>query len=81
MHAEPLSVVVAEIWRNVLAVDTVGPDDDFIDLGGDSIAAVQIVEQVRRRLGVRLAVDAVLDKPTVSQFAALIDEQLQGNDV
>ena len=73
---DTLDDVIMEIWRRVLAVPLLAPDDDFIDMGGDSISAVQIVDQVRRRLGPQLPSEAVLDHPTVSSFAALVASRM-----
>lgn len=39
---------MAEIWADVLQVDQVGVADNFFDLGGDSIAAIQIVSRARQ---------------------------------
>lgn len=73
---DTLDDVIMEIWRRVLAVPLLAPDDDFIDMGGDSISAVQIVDQVRRRLGPQLPSEAVLDHPTVRSFAALVASRM-----
>lgn len=40
--------VVQQIWRTVLGIDDVTPDDDFLALGGDSISALQIVSECAR---------------------------------
>lgn len=43
---EPMSSTesaLAAIWRDILGVEDVGLDDNFFDLGGDSILAIRIV--------------------------------------
>lgn len=42
---------LAEIWREVLGVDIVTPDDNFFALGGSSLKAMQVVTRARRSLG------------------------------
>jgi amino acid adenylation domain-containing protein/non-ribosomal peptide synthase protein (TIGR01720 family) len=61
---------LAEIWAEVLGVDRVGADDDFFDLGGDSILNVRVLSRVREVLGVRLPARAVFDLRTVARLAA-----------
>src|SRR5690606_19499431 len=51
---DELIAVLTDIWRRVLGVDHVGLDDDFFDVGGDSLTAVQLVAAIERRLGLKL---------------------------
>ncbi|MFJ6615643.1 amino acid adenylation domain-containing protein [Streptomyces sp. NPDC091289] len=46
---EDAVTVLAAIWRDVLGVDAVGPDDDFWDLGGNSLYAIRIGTLARER--------------------------------
>ncbi|HYQ68252.1 non-ribosomal peptide synthetase [Actinophytocola sp.] len=62
--------VLAEIWREVLEVERVGVDDNFFDLGGDSILGIQVAALARARLGLALPHRALFDRPTVAQLAA-----------
>jgi amino acid adenylation domain-containing protein/non-ribosomal peptide synthase protein (TIGR01720 family) len=41
--------VLAELWQQLLAVERVGRDDNFFDLGGDSIIALQFVSRAREQ--------------------------------
>lgn len=50
---------VAAIWMEVLGLPEVSTDADFLELGGDSIAAVQITSRVRARLSVELPIELV----------------------
>ncbi|MGO4300159.1 Pls/PosA family non-ribosomal peptide synthetase [Leifsonia sp. RAF41] len=46
---DPVAQGLAEDWRNVLGLPVSGPDDNFFDLGGGSLAAAQLVSLIRRR--------------------------------
>ena len=65
--------VVAAVWAEVLGAGEVGAEDNFFDLGGDSILSIQIVSRLRTALGVDLSPRAVFTHPTVAGFAAAID--------
>ncbi|MBL9187585.1 MAG: amino acid adenylation domain-containing protein [Opitutaceae bacterium] len=63
---------LAGIWRRILNLATVAPDDHFFAIGGDSLAAVRMVTEAEQRFGVRLPVQTVFEAPTLARLAALI---------
>ena len=64
---------MAAIWSEVLGVERVGACDDFFDLGGHSLMAVQILSRMRRRFEVDLPVRALFEAPTVTALARRTD--------
>ncbi|MFC4117862.1 type I polyketide synthase [Nonomuraea zeae] len=64
---------IARLWGEVLGGDHIGIDDDFFELGGNSLIAVQLIALIRKELGVRLPMRSLFEEPTVAQVAALID--------
>lgn len=46
-----IEAVLAEIWADVLEIDEIGRDDDFFDLGGDSLEALQVAMTLQKRIG------------------------------
>ncbi|WP_280386783.1 condensation domain-containing protein [Nocardia wallacei] len=64
------------ILRELLHSDAeIGPDDDYFDLGGNSIIAVQLVERVAEAYGFRPKLLDVYERPVVADFAALLRER------
>ncbi|GLW91316.1 hypothetical protein Aglo03_21320 [Actinokineospora globicatena] len=66
--------LVADIWAQVLGVDSVGASDDFFALGGDSILAVRAQTRIASAFGTTLSGRAIFDARTVSALAALLPE-------
>jgi long-chain acyl-CoA synthetase len=60
---------IAAVWSEVLDAGMVGAEDNFFDIGGDSLAATRIAAQLRERLGVDLDTVAVFEAPTVAELA------------
>lgn len=50
---------LTKIWRDLLKVPSVKPEDRFFDLGGHSLLAVLLISRVREAFGVELAIDDV----------------------
>ncbi|MFD6244524.1 type I polyketide synthase [Streptomyces roseolus] len=70
---DELAQSVARVWRDMLGVSPIGADDDFYDLGGNSLFAIQIVGRLRRTHG-DFPMSAVFEAPTVGGLAAAIRE-------
>ncbi len=64
---------LAAVWRSILNLPTVGPDDHFFSIGGDSLAAVRMITEVEARFVVALPVQAAFEAPTLARLAARID--------
>ncbi len=65
---------VAEVWRTVLVLDSVEPTDDFIALGGHSLAALRVVHVLRRKLNVELQLRHLLDARDLADFTKTVRE-------
>jgi amino acid adenylation domain-containing protein len=60
---------IADLWREVLQVDEVGINDNFFDLGGHSLAAVQVHDRLQEMLGRPLSMVDLFRYPTVGALA------------
>ncbi len=69
------------IWGEVLHVDDVGVNEDFLELGGDSLLAVRLTVLVKERLGVELPLDAVFTDRTISELARRIGVDSPGDAI
>ncbi len=65
--------IVAAVWARALGRDAVGRDEDFFDLGGDSLSTLGIMFEIENAFGVALPVTAIFAAPTVAALAAAID--------
>ena len=67
-----IEVGVAEIWRAVLREDQMAATDDFFDLGGNSLLAMQVIVRVRRRFNIEIPIRALFDNPTLGGFSKVV---------
>ena len=65
---------LAEMWARVLDVEAVGVNDDFFDLGGDSLKAATFINELQEEWGEIVYVSALFDAPTIATFEAYIHE-------
>ncbi len=67
--------MLALLWAEVLGFECVGIDDNFFDLGGQSLAAIRIVAELPSQFGVSLPIGAVFNAPSVAELAKKIAAQ------
>jgi amino acid adenylation domain-containing protein len=81
----PLEVKLADIWREVLGLQRVGVDDDFAELGGDSLRAMQVLARGGQTFGVELPFDVLVEAHTVATLAQAVAirlaDALDGEDL
>jgi len=64
---------LAAIWSELLYVENIGINDDFFDLGGQSLVAIKAVSRIRDVFGVDLPLRNLFERPTVGGLAEVID--------
>ncbi|MET9210698.1 MULTISPECIES: amino acid adenylation domain-containing protein [unclassified Nocardia] len=69
----PLQRAVAEVYAEVLGAGKVGLDDDFFELGGNSLVATKAISRLRTRVGAEVRVQWFFTDATVAALAARID--------
>jgi pimeloyl-ACP methyl ester carboxylesterase len=61
------------LWRGALPVKHFGRDDNFFDLGGDSLSAVQFITRLNAQFKVSITPAIIYNHPSLRQLAAYID--------
>jgi aryl carrier-like protein len=74
-----LQELLASILRDVLGLETVGARDNFFDLGGDSVLAIQIVSRIRKATGNEVAVVQLFEAPTIEALAQTLGGDRAGS--
>jgi acyl carrier protein len=76
----PVEETVAALWRDVLRLETVGVNDRFLELGGDSLMATMLVSRIRSIMHVELSLIDFFDASTIEEQARLIERMRMWND-
>lgn len=60
---------IARIWANVLGLEKVSVQDDFLSLGGNSLQALQVIARMETALGLEISLYDFLQQPTADRIA------------
>jgi amino acid adenylation domain-containing protein len=71
----PMQAALAGIWKDVLDLESVGVQDSFFELGGNSLLAVRLISKINRTLNLTVRVADLFKSPTIEQLTNLIVER------
>ena len=63
---------VARVWQDSLGIPQIGVNQDFFELGGDSLAAARLMADMQNVFGKKLSPSSLLQAPTIAKMAGLI---------
>lgn len=63
---------LAAIWQGLLGLESVGPGQNFFDLGGDSSLAVRMFAEIEKSFGVKLPLATLYETPTIEELARVV---------
>ncbi|MDR3712091.1 MAG: amino acid adenylation domain-containing protein [Puia sp.] len=69
---------LTRIFLRKVALDKIGINDNFFELGIDSLVAVQIMVQIEWEFNKRIPLSALIQYPTIKKFAAFLDDKEPG---
>ena len=73
-YKEPCNITeeyIVEIWQNLLGIYPVGINDDFFDLGGDSLLATTLVSELAKKFHQTISLQNLFERSTVAQLAEI----------
>lgn len=74
-YRDGLEMKLTAIWQKVLGVPHVSGTDNFFDLGGHSMRAVQLFTELEKQLNRRLPIATLFRAPTLGQLAHVLREE------
>ena len=72
----PVEQTLSEIWSDVLNINPVGINDKFLELGGNSLMAMQVITRVLRAFKIKLSPKSLFEAPTVAEMATVVVQNL-----
>jgi len=63
---------LATIWKEILRVESIGLDQNYFDLGGDSVLAVRLFAEIEDVFNVKLPLATLFEAPTIEELAGIL---------
>jgi amino acid adenylation domain-containing protein/non-ribosomal peptide synthase protein (TIGR01720 family) len=68
----PTQKQIAEIWQEQLGIESVGINDDFFELGGDSLKAITIGGKIHKKMDAEIPLSEFFNHPTIRELSQYI---------
>ncbi|WP_400073580.1 amino acid adenylation domain-containing protein [Zobellia russellii] len=68
--------LLENIWAEVLKLNNVGVHDNFISLGGHSLAAIRVTARINEEIEYNFPLNKIFEMPTIAEYATYIEETL-----
>ncbi len=81
LTSRSLTEKIKSLFQNILGIDSVDDQDDFFDLGGDSISAVMLINSIYNSEKILLNLEDVVQYGSVAELAAFITNLREGEKV
>lgn len=65
---------LVNLWQNILGIESVGVEDDFFDIGGHSLNALQVIDKTNKLFKKALSIQHLYKYPTVRELSVLLNE-------
>jgi acyl transferase domain-containing protein len=71
--ATPTEQTLCRIWQELFAIDRIGVDDNFFELRGDPLLAMQLIATASKEFHVRVPMRSIFEHSSISKLAKVID--------
>jgi acyl transferase domain-containing protein/acyl carrier protein len=68
----PTEKAIAAVWSSLLGYNEIGIQDDFLELGGDSLKSITLISRIHQELHVNIPITIFFNKPTIEGIAEYI---------
>lgn len=72
--------LLADIWMDVLDIDQVGVEDNFFEIGGNSLLSIRIFSRITEQFEVKLPLSVLFTEFTLERLAAKIELEKDGGE-
>jgi len=70
-----------EIWGKILEIDNIDAQDNFFDIGGHSLKAIILINEINNKFGVELSIDSAFKCPTIKEQVELLSNPISSENV
>lgn len=72
--ATEVEKIMVELWGGSLGYGNIGVNDDFFELGGDSLKMIHLIAKIQKKFSVAVPIDTFYNSPTIKDIAEYLNQ-------
>jgi len=80
LPSTPTETWLADLWCQLLGRPVVSANDEFFDIGGNSLLVVRLGARIEQKVGQTVPLGLIVQNPTLEQMAEALDHHLHGSN-
>ncbi|MNV00812.1 Tyrocidine synthase 3 [compost metagenome] len=69
-------IEMSKLWKQILGIENIQADDNFFQIGGNSLRGIQLVSQVAKTMSMEMDLVDVFNYPTIRSLTSFLDKQV-----
>lgn len=70
-----MEVQLAEMWQNILGIELISTNENFFEIGGDSLYAINLISRIYKVLNVEISISSLFQYPTIGELAQFLTDK------
>jgi acyl transferase domain-containing protein/acyl carrier protein len=67
---------IARIYQDLLGIEQIGINDNFFNLGGDSLTGIQLMSRISQDFQIEIFIDSLFQTPSIAELALIVEEAI-----
>lgn len=72
----PTEEALVEIWQDILRFDRIGVNDNFFEMGGDSLKSIRVISRIKQQNSIEIPYRYFFENPIISELSNYIDNNI-----
>jgi len=74
--------IIEKIWKDILQLENIHPDDNFFNIGGDSLTSIVLIFKINNELNLNLKTSYIIENPVFKYFSSnLLQKDYSQNEI
>ena len=71
--------ILVDMWKNILNINDIGTNEDFFEIGGDSLSAIRLLSNIKNTFNIDISISDIFNNSTIKNLSTFINSHDKSN--